>query len=147
LREWRGVKPVAAPAGVAVATRLRTSAQDERVLDLVAEHVGRLRRADLARVVRPEAVGPVVDGDGLRQARRDRLNARKSGLTAQSSARWASAAWRGYRLRCSAIGCPRKRSRPESRCGRSTLPTAVSGAMRIGANPMRTSPVTRLRLR
>jgi hypothetical protein len=81
---------------------LRTSAQDERVLDLVAEHVGRLRRADLARVVRPEPVGPVVDGDGLRQARRDRLNARKSGLTAQSSARWANAIIAGnddqYRL-------------------------------------------------
>jgi hypothetical protein len=41
------VKPVAAPSGVAVTTRLRTSAQDERVLDLVAEHVGgkRFRRS------------------------------------------------------------------------------------------------------
>jgi hypothetical protein len=96
------VKPVAAPSGVAVTTRLRTSAQDERVLDLVAEHVGRLRRADLARVVRPEPVDPIVDGDALRQARRDRLNARKSGLTAQSSARWANAIIAGnddqYRL-------------------------------------------------
>lgn len=40
LREWRGVKPVAAPAGVAITTRLRTSPEDERVLDLVAEHLG-----------------------------------------------------------------------------------------------------------
>src|SRR5882757_9144744 len=47
LREWRGVKAVAAPSGVAIGTRLRTSADDERVLDLVAEHLGRLRRADL----------------------------------------------------------------------------------------------------
>ena len=96
------MKPVAAPSGVAVTTRLRTSAQDERVLDLVAEHLGRLRRADLARVVRPEPVDPILDDDALRQARRDRLNARKKGLTAQSSARWASAIIAGddaqYRL-------------------------------------------------
>ena len=84
------MKPVAVPSGVAVRTRLRTNAEDGRVLELVAEHVGRLRRADLARVVRPEPVDPILDGDALRQARRDRLNARKRGLTAQSSARWAS---------------------------------------------------------
>lgn len=96
------MKPVAAPSGVAVTTRLRTSAEEERVLDLVAEHVGRLRRADLARVVRPEPVDLVLDVDALRQARRDRLNARKGGLTAQSSARWANAIIAGnddqYRL-------------------------------------------------
>ena len=48
LREWRGVKPVAGPSGVSIATRLRTTAEDEFVLDAVADHVGRLRRADLA---------------------------------------------------------------------------------------------------
>ncbi len=53
LREWRGVKPVAGPAGVAISTRLRTTPEDERVLDLVAEHLGGLRRADLAAVSRP----------------------------------------------------------------------------------------------
>ena len=53
LREWRGVKPVAGPAGVAITTRLRTTPDDEHVLDLVAEHLGRLRRADLAAVTRP----------------------------------------------------------------------------------------------
>ncbi|GAB5005203.1 hypothetical protein MAHJHV63_52370 [Mycobacterium avium subsp. hominissuis] len=42
LRPWRGVKPVAAPAGVAISTRVRTTAEDERVLDLVAAHLGRL---------------------------------------------------------------------------------------------------------
>ena len=35
LREWRGVKPVAAPSGVAIPTRLRTAAEDEFVLDAV----------------------------------------------------------------------------------------------------------------
>jgi len=40
LREWRGVKPVAGPAGAAMSTRLRTTPEDERVLDLVAEHLG-----------------------------------------------------------------------------------------------------------
>jgi hypothetical protein len=36
LREWRGVKLVAGPAGVAISTRLRMTPDDERVLDLVA---------------------------------------------------------------------------------------------------------------
>jgi hypothetical protein len=53
LRQWRGVKPVAGPCGVAISTRLPTTPEDDRVLDLVAEHVGRLRRADLATVTRP----------------------------------------------------------------------------------------------
>jgi hypothetical protein len=48
LREWRGVKPVAGPSGVAITTRMRTTPDDERVLDQVAEHLGGLRRADLA---------------------------------------------------------------------------------------------------
>jgi hypothetical protein len=102
LREWRGVSPVAAPSGVAISTRLRTTAADERVLDLVAQHMGRLRRADLARVVRPALLDPTLDGEQRRSARRGRLNARKGGLTAQSSARWANAVIAGnddqYRL-------------------------------------------------
>ena len=52
LREWRKVKPVAGPCGVAITTRLRTTPDDERVRELVAAHLGRLRRADLARVSR-----------------------------------------------------------------------------------------------
>jgi IS605 OrfB family transposase len=70
---------------------LRTSAEDERVLDLVAEHVGRLRRVDLSKVMRPQPVDPTLDADARRQARRDRLNTRKAALTAESSARWANA--------------------------------------------------------
>ena len=91
LRQWRGVKPVAKPSGVAITTRLRTTAEDERVLDLVAAHLGRLRRTDLAAVTRPVPLDPSLDGDAKRQARRDRLNDRKGRLTAQSSARWANA--------------------------------------------------------
>jgi IS605 OrfB family transposase len=91
LREWRGVKPVAAPAGVAITTRLRTSPEDERVLDLVAEHLGKLRRADLAQVCHPVPLAPSLDAEAKRQVRRDRRNARKKALTAQSSARWANA--------------------------------------------------------
>lgn len=91
LREWRGVKPVAAPTGVAISTRLSTTDEDERVLDRVADHLGRLRRADLVRVCRPEPIEPGLDEDAKHQVRRDRLNARKKALTAQSSARWASA--------------------------------------------------------
>jgi hypothetical protein len=102
LRQWRGVKPVAAPTGVAISTRLSTTVEDERVLDRVAEHLGRLRRSDLVRVCRPEPIEPGLDEDAKRQVRRDRLNARKKALTAASSARWASAVMIGnadqYRL-------------------------------------------------
>jgi hypothetical protein len=102
LRPWRGVKPVARPSGVAISTRLATRADDERVLDAVAAHLGRLRRADLAAVSRPKPLGPGCDAEQRRQLRRDRLNSRKKLLTAQSSARWANAIIAGnddqYRL-------------------------------------------------
>jgi hypothetical protein len=102
LREWRGVKPVAGPAGVAITTRLRTTPEDERVLDLVAQHLGGLRRADLAAITRPEQLDTSLDGEATRQARRDRLNTRKKALTVESSARWANAIIAGndaqYRL-------------------------------------------------
>jgi hypothetical protein len=91
LRPWRGVKPVVGPCGVAISTRLRTTPDDEQVLDLVAAHLGTLRRPDLARVCRPVAVDPGLDGEAKRGVRRDRLNARKKALTTQSSARWANA--------------------------------------------------------
>jgi IS605 OrfB family transposase len=85
------VKPVAGSAGVAITTRLRTTPEDERVLDLVAQHVGGLRRADLAAVSRPAPLDPAMDDEAKRQAHRDGLNTRKKALTAQSSARWANA--------------------------------------------------------
>ncbi len=91
LREWRGVRPVPGPSGAAITTRLRTTPEDEAVLDAVAGHLGRLRDADLARVCRPVPLDPSLDDAGRRQARRDGLNSRKQGLTALSSARWASA--------------------------------------------------------
>ena len=91
LREWRGVKPVAGPSGVAITTRLRTTPEDEFVLDAVADHVGRLRRADLTAVCRPEPMAAGLDADARRRFRRERLNSRKGALTAQSSARWANA--------------------------------------------------------
>jgi hypothetical protein len=91
LRQWRGVKPVGGPAGVAITTRFRTTPEDERVLDLVADHMGRLRRSDLAAVARPEPLVPTETATAKRQARRDRLNTRKTALTAKSSARWANA--------------------------------------------------------
>jgi hypothetical protein len=53
LRQWRGVKPVAPPAGVSITTRIRTSTEDEKVLDVVADHVGKLRRKDLTAVCHP----------------------------------------------------------------------------------------------
>jgi IS605 OrfB family transposase len=102
LRQWRGVKPVARQCGAAITTRLRTTPEDERVLDLVADHVGRLRRADLAAISRPVPLDPAMADTAMRQARRDRLNSRKTALTAESSARWANAVIAGndaqYRL-------------------------------------------------
>ncbi|KRQ20602.1 MULTISPECIES: hypothetical protein [unclassified Mycobacteroides] len=102
LRKWREVKPVAAAAGVAIETRLRTTVVDDRVLDVVAEHLGRLRRADLAAVSRPVPIDAGLDAGERRQVRRGLLNARKRALTALSSARWASAIIAGsddqYRL-------------------------------------------------
>jgi hypothetical protein len=96
------VKPVAGPSGVAITTRLRVTAADELVLDAVAAHLGALRRVDLARVVRPAPLSAGLDAHGRRQALRDRLNTRKAGLTAHSSARWANAIIAGndeqYRL-------------------------------------------------
>jgi len=89
LRQWHGVKPVPGPSGAAIKTRLRTTPEDDTVLDAVAEHVGRLRRADLARVCRPVPPGPGLDDEAERQARRDVLNARKQTITAESSSRWA----------------------------------------------------------
>jgi hypothetical protein len=44
LREWRGVKPVAGPSGVAITARLRTTPGDEFVLDAVADHLGHIGR-------------------------------------------------------------------------------------------------------
>jgi IS605 OrfB family transposase len=83
------VKPVAGPSGIAITTRLRATPGDEAVLDAVAGHLGRLRRADLAAVSCPETLGSDLDGPRRREARRDGLNSRKRGLTALSSARWA----------------------------------------------------------
>jgi IS605 OrfB family transposase len=102
LRPWRGVKPVAAPPGVAITTRLRTTPDDDSVLDAVAEHLGRLRRADLTAISHPQPMDAGLTAEQRRSVRRGRLNARKKALTAQSSARWANAIIAGnddqYRL-------------------------------------------------
>jgi hypothetical protein len=83
------VKPVPGPSGAAITTRLRTTPEDDTVLDAVARHLGRLRRADLAYVCHPVPSGLSLDDDVNRQARRDALNARKHAITAESSSRWA----------------------------------------------------------
>jgi hypothetical protein len=102
LREWRGVKPVPGPSGAVITTRLRTTPEDDSVLDAVAGHLGRLRRADLAHVCRPVPPGLSLDDEARRQARRNVLNARKQAITAESSSRWAGTIIRGnddqYRL-------------------------------------------------
>jgi hypothetical protein len=71
----------AGPSGVAVRDRLKgLTAQDERVLRLVAAHLGALASRDLAVRCR----------DGLRHSA-ERWAARKRELTPLSSARWAGA--------------------------------------------------------
>jgi IS605 OrfB family transposase len=91
LRGWRGVKPVATPAGVAITARLRTTPEDEHVLDLVAQQLGNLRHADLAAISRAQHLGTAEDGVARQYPRREFLNKRKKSLTAASSARWANA--------------------------------------------------------
>jgi len=76
---------------VAISTRVRTTREDDRVLDLVAANLGWLRRCDLAAVSHSPQVDPGLDTEGRHQARRTRLNTRKRGLTGHSSARWANA--------------------------------------------------------
>jgi hypothetical protein len=67
------------PSGVSIRTRLKgLTAEDEKVLRLVGEHMGRLVSADLARRCR----------DGLEHST-DTWAARKRDLTAASSSRWA----------------------------------------------------------
>jgi hypothetical protein len=89
LREWRGVKPTAGPSGAAITTRLRTTQAEDAVLDVVAGHLGQLRRADLAVLSLPEPLVSGLRAAGQREACRDGLNTRKRALTALSSARWA----------------------------------------------------------
>ncbi|MBC9724467.1 transposase [Streptomyces sp. TRM68367] len=78
-REGAGPFVVPGPAGVAVRDRLKhLTAEDERVLRAVGEHLGRLASLDLkARCA-----------DGLEHDS-DRWSARKRILTAPSSSRWA----------------------------------------------------------
>lgn len=67
------------PSGVSVRDRLKgLTAEDEKVLRAVGEHMGRLASLDLARRVR----------DGLDHST-DTWAARKRDLTAESSSRWA----------------------------------------------------------
>ena len=61
-RDPSGVMPVPGPFGAAITTRLRVTETDIVVLDAVAEHLGRLRRADLTAVSRPEPLDPSLDG-------------------------------------------------------------------------------------
>jgi hypothetical protein len=72
---------VLGPCGMAIRDRLkRLTAGDEKVLRLVGEHLGHLASRDLAERCR--------DGNNHSS---DTWAARKKGLTAQSSSRWAGA--------------------------------------------------------
>ena len=85
------MRPVAGPSGVAITARLRTTSEDELVLDAVSAHLGGLRRADLVAVCHPEPLAAGLDATAQRRTHRERLNDRKGKLTARSSARWANA--------------------------------------------------------
>jgi hypothetical protein len=60
------------------------------MLNLIADHLGKLRRADLVRACHSVPVDPSLGDAAKARARRDRLNTRKKRLTAESSARWAN---------------------------------------------------------
>jgi hypothetical protein len=74
---------VAGPAGARVRTRLPLSADDERVLWAVGEHLGRLAGWDLARRGSQGALEVTARAVSRRE--------RKRALTAASSSRWAGA--------------------------------------------------------
>ncbi|GEC09440.1 transposase [Streptomyces spinoverrucosus] len=83
-RDLTGLAPaftIAAPSGARIRDRLRPAPEDEKVLRLVGEHLGRCQRADLAERVR---IGQVTPKDARRAER-------KRKLTAVSSSRWAGA--------------------------------------------------------
>lgn len=88
LRQWHGVKEVAPPSGCATSTRIHTTSGDDQVLDALAEHLGLLRRRDLAAHSRQEHPASV-------KQRRRNTNTRKHKLTAASSSRWASTVFTG----------------------------------------------------
>ncbi|MGZ8777096.1 MAG: hypothetical protein ACXWZ5_14520, partial [Mycobacterium sp.] len=54
-----------------------TTAEDEFVLDAVADHMGRLRRADLAATCHPAPLAVGLEVDARRRERRELLNNRK----------------------------------------------------------------------
>jgi hypothetical protein len=83
LRGIRAPFVAAAPAGVRVRTRVRTSGEDAHVLAAVGAHLGSLMSTDLAARVRERR----LDGKGRAASRRER----KRALTAASSSRWAGA--------------------------------------------------------
>jgi hypothetical protein len=72
---------VSSPGGARIRTRLRPTVAEAAVLRQVGRHLGRLYRADLAGRVR---LGDVARKDTSRAAR-------KRGLTARSTSRWAGA--------------------------------------------------------
>src|SRR5690242_10178297 len=79
LREVAAPFVVPGPSGIAVRDRLRhLTAEDEKVLLLVGAHLGSLASKDLKTRC----------ADGLEHST-ERWAARKRGLTAESSSRWA----------------------------------------------------------
>ena len=74
---------VAAPSGARIRTRLRTSADDDAVLEALGSHLGALAGADLAR----RCAEGSLDAKAAAVSRRER----KRAMTAASSSRWAGA--------------------------------------------------------
>jgi hypothetical protein len=74
---------IAAPGGARVRTRLVVDDADRSVLEAVGVHLGALASSDLARRVAEGSLGA--------KAKAESRAARKRGLTAGSSSRWAGA--------------------------------------------------------
>lgn len=79
LREWRGVKPVADRRCGDYYPAAYPPPEDEFVVDAVADHVGRIGRADLAARCYAEPLAAGLDADACRPVRRERLNSGKEG--------------------------------------------------------------------
>ena len=118
---------VAAPAGARIRTRLRTTADDDAVLEALGSHLGALAGADLAQ----RCAQGRLDAKATSDSRRER----KRAMTAASSSRWAGAITRcsedAWQLARRNLGAEAKTLQSRIRAISRRLTPAVGGRGRV----------------
>jgi hypothetical protein len=118
---------VAAPAGARIRTRLRTTADDDAVLEALGSHLGALAGADLAQ----RCAQGRLDAKATSDSRRER----KRAMTAASSSRWAGAITRcsedAWQLARRNLGAEAKTLQSRIRAIGRRLTPAVGGRGRV----------------